>query len=157
MVLAAALKTWGAVQTSLSINLIEWIHPPCNMMPSPYISVLFFQLFTLASSNLWFPCHFIVQQLSLLSSHLSTSPDIQLPTHLHLIRSHQVQFLSSPYTLLLSDEYASVALHLRLMKGVLIKDSGKNTAARFGMPNLSHRGTFHQFLWFMLLSDPSFF
>lgn len=85
-------------------------------------------------------CHFIVQQLSLLSSHLSTSPDIQQPTHLHLIRSHQVQFLSSPYTLLLYDEYASVELHLRLMKGVLIKDSGINTAARFGMPSPFSQG-----------------
>lgn len=80
-------------------------------------------------------CHFIVQQLSLMSSHLSTSPDIQKPTHLHLIRSHQVQFLCSPYTLLLYDEYASVE-----MKGVLIKGSGINTAERFGMPSPFSQG-----------------
>lgn len=143
MVLTAALKTWGAVQTSLSINLIEWIHPPCNMMPSPYISVLFFQLFTLVSSNLWFPFRLAISLSSSCPYCLPTFPHPQTFNSQHTCTLFVlIRYSSYPVhsTLLLYDEYASVELHLRLMKGVLIKDSGINTAARFGMPSPFSQG-----------------
>lgn len=99
MVLAAALKTWGTVQTSLSISLIEGIHPPCNMVPWPYISVLLFQLFTLVSSNLWFPFR--------LSISLSSSCPYCLPTFPH----PQTFNSQNTCTLFVLIRYSSYAVH----------------------------------------------